>query len=455
MYIVGDTERPARLTLDLPIGWSAAAGLKPTADPNTFTGATELMLDAPVMIGKFFSSDFVAGGIRHKIVIWSPRDAAAFDPKPLVDGIKKIAAEAIKSFGGPAYRNYVFMFRDGGEDGLEHMTSVNFGHDFSRGYDDLFQTIAHEYVHAWNLMDVRPKERVGLQYRFPDPTGVLWWNEGATIMFADYLLRRTGLPAEPATRIGRLETNTTRYLATPGYSLLSAEQASRGDTDPLSMGDNYASTHLQGELLAIMLDLEIQDLTEGRRSIVDVMRSLASKFDYRHGITNADIESSVRSVCGRCNVHNFFTKYIYNAGRIDFDHYLGLMGMRAEVTRAPAVDNDGKPMPDIRLSPMPSETNFRIRITNPNNAWGRAGLHTGDQLLTANGKPVSSWTELRTWLRTLKIGDVGHLKIERNGVPKTIDVPVTGYETTKVHITEIGNATPRQMKLRSAWSEAR
>src|SRR5207253_5693038 len=40
MYVVGEESRSGRLTLDIPAGWSAASGLKPTADPRTFTGST-------------------------------------------------------------------------------------------------------------------------------------------------------------------------------------------------------------------------------------------------------------------------------------------------------------------------------------------------------------------------------------------------------------------------------
>src|SRR5207247_9139336 len=96
MYIVGDSERPARLTIDMPAGWKAASGLEPTTDPRTFAGPTELVLDSPGMIGKFDEWDLTIGRVPHKIVVWSPSDAKPFDAKPLVDGIKKIAAEAIK-----------------------------------------------------------------------------------------------------------------------------------------------------------------------------------------------------------------------------------------------------------------------------------------------------------------------------------------------------------------------
>ena len=456
MYVVGNSSAPSQLTLDMPADWKAASGLESNRDARIFTGSAELMLDAPVMVGKFQEWSFTAGRVPHKIVVWSPPDAPPFNSAPLVDGLKKIAAEAIRTFGAPPYRRYVFLFQNGGEAALEHLTSVNIGHTFSRGMDGLFEEVAHEYFHAWNLMDVRPVERVGLQPTFARPTGVLWWNEGATIMFADYLLRRAGLPAPEPSRVKHLETAMTRYFSSPGYITLSAEQMSRGDSDPASLGDYGGSTHLQGELLSTMLDLAIRDQTDGRHDVADVMTLLSDRFDYRRGITNRDIEQAAVQVCLSCNIHTFFKDHINGAGQIDFNKYLSLMGMRSEVTRSAALGGDGSPSVDLRIGPLQNDVadGFKIRITNPQSAWGKAGLHTGDRLLSVDGTAVSSWPDLRAWLRKLKIGDVGRLEIIHDGVKKMVEVPIAGYDVPTVKISEISAPTPHRLKLRNAWMSA-
>ncbi len=454
MYIVAGYARPARLTLDMPDDWRAASGMAASEDGRSFDAPTELMLDSPLMIGKFDEWDFVARGIPHKIIVGSPAGAKGFDHKLLYEGIEKLVNTPLATFGPAPYRRYAFLYTNGTGGGLEHLTSVNIGHDFSRGSEGLFEQTAHEYFHAWNLMDVRPRERVGLQYKFAPPTTTLWWGEGATIFFADYLLRRAGLHDQEASRPAHLEGAMARYLSSPGYSTLSAEFAIRGDTDPMLMANVFASTHLQGELLAAMLDLMIRDRTNGRRNVADVMRDLARRFDYLRGITNRDIQQAATRVCPSCPIRPFFKDYIYGAKQIDFDSYFSLIGMRAEVTRSPLLGVDGKPSADLRISPLPNQPEFRIRITSPQSAWGRAGLNTGDRLVSVDGKPVSTWTELRNWLRTLKIGDTGHLEIIRNGQKTNVDVPITGYETAKVRLAERDDATPRQKLLREAWAKS-
>src|SRR5688572_7337993 len=452
MYVVGEESRRARLTLVMPVGWKAASGLEPTNDPRIFTGTMELMMDAPVMIGTLTEHDFRAGGVPHKVVFWSPPDGAAFDANAIVGHVRKLSEETISAFGRPPYPRYVFMFQNGGQAALEHLTSANFG--IYPNMEDLLEEVAHEYVHVWNLMDVRPRERIGLKFQFAEPTGVLWWSEGATIMFADLLIRRARLPGESRTRLQRFESMIARYLSSPGYYTKSAEEISRGDSHPLLLGNDSASTHLQGELLSTILDLKIRDVTDGRRTTVDVMRLLAQRFDFHLGIANSDLESAIAEVCD-CDIRPFFREYIYGAKKIDFDHYLGLMGVRAEIGSTPAVNRDGTPAPDLRIGPISTEGGIKLRMINSDSVWARAGLNTGDMLVSINGVGMSTWSDLRRWLQSAKIGDVARVVVVRDGARREVEVPVRGYNIPIVRLIELSSATPKQLRVRNAWNGAK
>ena len=453
MYVVGEENRPARLDLEMPAEWTAASGLEPTNNPRSFTGSTELMLDSPIMIGKLKEWNFDAAGVPHSVIIWSASGKPATDPKPTVDGIKKLVTESIRAFGPPPYPRYAFLLQEGGQSALEHHTSVNIG--ISPRLEDLFEEIAHEYIHVWNLMDVRPKSRVGIRYRFAEPTGVLWWSEGATIMFSDLLIRRAQVPAESRSRIERLQSLMERYFSSPGYSNQSAETVSRGDSHPEILGDNWAGTHLQGELLVAMLDLEIRNETANQRNATDVMRRLAERFDSARGIDNSDIERAVGEVCG-CDKKQFFRDHIYGARVIDFNRYLALIGMRSEVRNIPSADDKGQPFVDLRIVPLSfeGEGDFKVRIMNPESAWAKAGIRTGDTVISADGEKIVTWQDFRGWLRRLKMGDTARLVINRDGQTRTIDVPVSGFDRAVVRISESKDATPKQLLLRNAWLSA-
>jgi len=459
MYVVGATSAPARVTLELPRGWAIASGLDPTKDPQTFAASSvELLLDSPIVIGQFRHWDFAVNGVEHHVVYLAQPNAASFDTVAFITGVQQLVTEAFKIFRKPPYRSYTFLYQDGASGALEHLNSVTIGarsQSLAQGLTGIFDTTAHEYFHTWNLMHVRPVERVGLRYRPAAATGELWWSEGVTIYFSDLLLRRAKLPTFDPTRVAHLETYIAVYLLTPGYSRISAERVSRAAEDPLGLGDDSVSTHLQGNLLGTMLDLMIHEATRGQRSLADVMRTLSDRFTPQRGITGRDIERAVHEVCA-CDAHSFFESYVRGAHPVDFDHYLRMIGLHTHVSWSPALSNDGKPAPDLRIFAFipDGDSTLRLRLTDPASAWGRAGLHTGDHLVSLDGHPVATTTDFRSWLGNLHVGDTARVEVVRDGVVSRSAVLVNGYDRPTVRIDEIADATPEQRKLQTQWLTA-
>ena len=459
MYVVGATLEPARVTLDLPSGWAIASGLDSTKDPKTCSASSvELLLDSPIIVGQFRQWDFAVNGVPHHVIYLPQPNAAAFDTVAFVAGVQKLATEAFKICGKPPYHSYTFLYQDGAYGALEHLNSVTVGatsQSLAQGLGDVFDTTAHEYFHTWNLMHVRPSERVGVRYRPADPTGELWWSEGVTIYFSDLMVRRAQLPVFEPTRVAHLERYLAAYVLTPGYSRYSAETVSRAAEDPLALGDDTASTHLQGNLLGTMLDLMIREATHGQRSLDNVMRTLSGRFTPQRGVTGRDIERAVHEVCA-CNAHTFFESYVRGARPVDFDHYLRMIGMRTQVTWSPALGSDGKPVPDLRVSTFVKDEDPTpiLHLSNPASAWGRAGLHTGDRPVSVDGVAVGTMTDFRSWRETLHIGDTARLEVRRDGVVSQVSVSINGYDRPTVRIVEIADATPEQLRLRAQWLTA-
>ena len=211
----------------------------------------------------------------------------------------------------------MFLLQDGALGALEHPDSLTLGVPSATlaGNPYAFhEQIAHEFVHAWNLMRIHPEESHGMDYRAAKRSAGLWFSEGLSMFYADLLLRRAGLPESTPSRIAHLEELIARYLAEPGNARFSAEQVSRAANDarPGALGDYSASTHLQGELLGAMLDLVIRDATANRRSMDDVMRAMLDRFSGTHGFTGKDIENTVTGLCG-CEVASLFNAYVHGA----------------------------------------------------------------------------------------------------------------------------------------------
>jgi predicted metalloprotease with PDZ domain len=459
LYIVGATLAPSHVTLDLPAEWGVATGMTPTSDSRTFFAPTvDALVDSPMLVGRFRSWSFAIDGVPHRVVYWPSPNATPFDTTALVSGVEAIARQAVALFGRPPYRDYTFIYQDSAYGGLEHRNSVTIGApsaELARGPRFTLSETAHEYLHTWNLMRIRPDEYGDVSYRTQKPVAGLWFSEGLTMHYADLLQRRAGLPTSDSTRLAHLEYLIGRYLGSPGNARFSAEAISRVayNAQPGALGDYSPSVHLVGEVLGNVLDLAIRDATDNRRSMDDVMPLMLERYSGPRGFTGRDVERTVGDVC-RCDVSTVFDRHVRGASSIDFDRYLGLAGLRAEVAWTPAVDSAGRPQLDLRMrafSPGPGEP-LRMIITNPSSTWGRAGLHTNDRLVSIDGKRVSTWPEVRAAVTTARLGDTLRFEVARaTGATDVAKVIMSGYSRPVVRIVERLDATPRQRAVRAGW----
>jgi predicted metalloprotease with PDZ domain len=461
MYMPGNTLAPSHVRLELPVAWDIATGLEPTSDPRVFFApSADILIDSPILVGKLRGWGFLMDGVPHRIVYWPLPDAAPFDTTAFVDAIQRLSHQAIILFGRAPYREYTFLFQDGAFGALEHLNSVTIGApsaSLATNSSDLLEETAHEYIHAWNLMRIRPAERGSVDYRPAGQTRGLWWSEGLSMFYADLLLRRAKLPVHDSTRAAHLQGLIARYLGNAGNTHVSPERSSIAayGAEPGSLGDYFPSVHLQGELVGAMLDLIIRDATKERRSIDDVMRAMMERYSGVRGFGGRDIENTVADVCG-CEVHDFFETHVRGSKPIDFDRYLRLIGMRARVTWGPALDDSGKPQLDLRIwaSEPPGEHGLRLRVNDPANVWARAGLHTGDRLVSVNGAPMSSMTSFRTLIRSLRNGETIRFQVQRPTGPFSTSVVVSGYQRPSVTLEQISGATARQLRMRNRWLAA-
>jgi len=458
MYVVGAELAPSHV--EVVTSWpNISTGLTPTAVPNIFYAPNAYVLvESPILVGRFPTWDFSIDRVPHTIAYWGPPGRPAFDTTRFRHAVERLALAAVTLFGRPAYREYIFQFQDQAFGGLEHPNSVTLGAPsdlLAQNPNATLSETAHEFVHTWNLMRIRPAEYVGVDYKQIQPVPTLWFSEGLTIFYADLLLRRADLPTQDSTRTAHLQTVIAGYVSNPGSSRFSAEQVSRVayNAAPDALGDYSVSVHQLGEALGTMLDLIVRDATNGRRSMDDVMRLMLERSSGPRGFGTADVERAVADVC-TCTVKPFFDAHIRGAQAINFNRHLALVGLRADTTSEP-VARDGQPQADVRLwawNP-PGDSLLSLLVNNPRTVWGKAGLHSGDRVLSINGSSVRTWGGFRQVLGRARIGDVVHLVVQgrREREPRTVSITVTGYERPVVRITEIADATEKQKRLREAW----
>jgi predicted metalloprotease with PDZ domain len=460
LYVVGGEHAPVTVSVEVPRTWTIVTGLH-AAGPGTYSasGAEELV-DSPMLVGLIRSWRFDVKGIAHHIAFLGRPAGTPFDTTLFVSNIERIAHETVGMFKRMPYREYHFLFEDGAFGGLEHTNSVSIGtqsSNLARNPNSYLEQIAHEFFHTWNEVQVRPMSWIGVRHLSPAPTGELWWSEGVTLYFADLVLRRAELHTQDSTRVAHLERYIANYLANPSHGMVSPEATSRAFNQPPEVtGDFTPSMFTQGELIGAMLDLVIRDASNGRRSLDDVMRTMASRFTLERGFTGADVERAVGEACA-CDVQPFFAQYVRSAGALDFDRWLALIGMRTAVSWAPARVTDGGTAADTRVSAnsYAGDSLLHLKIWFPGTLWGRAGLHSGDRILALNDVSIRDASQFRAVLAQMRIGDRLHVSVLRDGVRLDRTIDVVGYERPTVRIEPRADATAAQRSLFAQWSAGR
>jgi predicted metalloprotease with PDZ domain len=341
---------------------------------------------------------------------------------------------------------------------LEHGNETTLGapsKDLAKDISSYYLDIAHEYFHAWNLVRIKPKGYGQVGYHKAPTSKELWWSEGATMYYADLLVRRAGLMNDSLSREKHLKEMLENYYSLPGNYKLSPEMVSLSEYgNRLLLGNYAASTHNQGEVLATLLDILIRSKTQGKKRLDDVFVKMNEQYAGTGGFTADDIERLVHETCG-CDVHTFFMDHIKGDKTLPVARYLSLLGLDMKLDWEKVRTGNNGLAPDLRIYPYMDGAAVRIAISDPESSWSKAGLKTGDQVLGINGQRITSTREFFNLLRILQAG--GNVSFEIVSSPGTTikKIPVTGYKRPVVSIRH-SSTTPGAVKLlREQWIKGR
>ncbi len=273
--------------------WRVATGLSSIkTDKQGFGlyGAPDYdaLADCPVEMGEFWSGEFLACGVKHRLVVAGAMPS--FDSARLLKDTQKICEthlqfwhqEGLNSSKNLAsktpFSSYVFLLNavDDSYGGLEHRNSTALiaarkdlprvgDSKTSEGYITLLGLISHEYFHTWNVKRLRPVEFTRYDYTQENYTHLLWFFEGFTSYYDDLLLRRSGL-IDDVGYFKLLTKTMNQVFQTPGRLVQSVAQASmdawvkyyRQDENTPNATVSY---YTKGALVAACLDLSLRQST--------------------------------------------------------------------------------------------------------------------------------------------------------------------------------------------------
>jgi predicted metalloprotease with PDZ domain len=350
LYIKGQLNIPVSVSLSFSKAWkNIATGLDAvTNKTNEFTATDfDILYDCPILIGNLKElPSFKVKGIEHRFIGYRMND---FDSLIFMNNLKKIVEAGAAIIGDIPYTRYTFIGIGPGRGGIEHLNNTTISFD-GKGLNNAglmsrtMNFIAHEYFHHYNVKRIRPFELGPFDYDNGNRTNQLWISEGLTVYYEYLVVKRAGL-VDAATLLGNFSANLNAVENNPGRLFQSLQQASYSTwaDGPFGTGGNEPgrtiSYYDKGPLVGLILDMEIRNATQNKRSLDDVMQLLYQKYykEAQRGFTEAEFQSACEQIAGTGLTKLF--EYVYTTKEIDYAKYLAYAGLKIE--KQPI---DGKPV---------------------------------------------------------------------------------------------------------------
>jgi len=468
-YALGLEGRAAEVKFDVPPNWKAATQLRPSGEKNTFTAPNlQYLMDSPISWGTQQLRSWTEG--EQTIELAMLTDAPKADVDAYQKKVQKIVQEEKAIFGELPpfdFSRYTFIadyLPQSTGDGMEHRNSTSLTSTRPiTGEESIpnLSTVAHEFIHAWNVERIRPKDLEPFDFQRANMSDALWFAEGFTEYYGRLVLRRTKL-IEDEDFFNDISGWVNTRQNSPGARYASAVDMSRQATfidaaasnDPTNKANTIISYYTQGAGIALVLDLQLR---EHHRSNLDkYMQALWKQFGKQENYAPANPYTlkDLQRVLGEVSkdttfAGRFFRQYVYGRDQPRFAEALLPAGLAVVPTRALGAalprqvefDDDGRCI-------------VAVNSTIGSGLY-KAGIDRGDQIMVLDGKEIKSSNELDAVMRKHSPSDLVLVKIRtRGGVEKTVQLVLT--EDPNVQVQAVENVEkmtlgPKQKELREAW----
>jgi predicted metalloprotease with PDZ domain len=462
MFVGGYPDIPHRLIVEPAPSWhQVTTGLEQVAgEKDTFLAPDyDTLIDCPVEIGTHQVSEFIVGGVPHRVALCGRGN---HDPARICADLQKIVERAFEVFGHIPYSHYTFLIHltaDGGS-GLEHANSTllqvhRWTFKPEESYRRFLELAAHEYFHVWNVKRLRPEGLGPFDYSRENYTRQLWVSEGFTDYYAEQILRRAGFLTAEQYLEGL--TKAIRDLQEiPGRLVESVAEASfdawiKFYRQDQNFPNKSVSYYLKGGLIGLLLDLEIRKRAEGR-CLDDVLRHLYARYWRKlgRGFSEGEFRAACEKIAGG-SLEEFFADYCYGTREMDFARCLEYAGLKF---RQPATADEKPQKAYLGISAKTVEGRLMIVGVTRGSPAFEQGLNLNDEIIAAGGFRMNQ--ELLTARITeLAPGTKIDLLVARDGQLLMLPTVLGAQEPQDYGIERVADPTPGQKRIYEQWLRAK
>lgn len=434
--------------------WTIATGLPLVKNqPNTFFASDfDILYDSPLLVGPLESlPKFEVKGVPHYFVGYQMGE---FDRVKFVADLKKIVETAADLIGHIPYKDYTFIAIGPGQGGIEHLnsTTISFngaGLNSAAGRHQLYNFIAHEYFHHYNVKRIRPIELGPFDYKKGSRTNMLWVSEGLSVYYEYLVVKRAGLMTDEDLFKG-FTSNILAYESKPGRHYQSLVQASYNtwSDGPFGRTDDEVNRTIsyydKGPVVGMLLDFKIRQATGNKKSLDDLMRTLYYDHDQKlkSGFTETELWQEAEKIAGTSLSE--LREYTTTTKELDYQKYLGYAGLQ--------IDTATKVLPN-------GYSGLRARLRNDSlmvnavdyqsPAW-TAGVRSRDVILKIADRAATAQS-LADLEKKGKEGEVYELEILQKGVVKKVKVILSKNANRSFLISKVEHPTPLQREILNSW----
>ena len=450
MYPVEGRHSPVEVSFtSLPAGWHIATALSSSED-GFAAPDYDHMVDAPVELGTFQESDFDEAGGHYRVIIDS--DPSAYDMPKLVAMLRRLVTSATLWMDDRPFQTYLFFyhFRPGGPgNGMEHAngTAIDLGLEtLASNPQALIGLTAHEFFHLWNVKRIRPQSLEPVDYTKENYTRALWFSEGATTTAANIILLRAGLLDETrylkglAAEIGELEGR-------PAHLNQSVEESSLDawleKYDYYRLPTRSISYYNKGNLLGVLLDLQVREATHDAASIRDVFHWMNENYAHKgQFFPDSDGVRRAAEAVSHADLGWFFRKYVAGTDQIPWDDFFKSVGLHLS-QRVINIADVGF------VATRNFDSALVVSAVTPGSAAEFAGLAVGDSILEINGQKSDRGFSGRS--ADVHPGDTLRLRIHNAAGERELHWKLGSRQEIELELTDLDKITPEQRARRAAW----
>jgi predicted metalloprotease with PDZ domain len=282
--------------------------------------------------------------------------------------------------------------------------------------EQLKDVVSHEFFHIVTPLSIHSKEIQNFDYNNPKMSEHLWMYEGVTEYFANLFQINQGLISEKEfykRMSGKIANASTMDDRIP-FTKMSTNVL----TNPYK--EQYLNVYEKGALIALCIDIEIREKSNGKRGILDLMKQLSKEYGTEKAFDDNALFSKITALTYP-ELGDFLSTYVSGTTPIPYNDYFSKMGVKSAMISTPGNIFITEQAPLITIDPSTKEIIF-IPHAPLNTFLKNVGIQGGDILISINDTTynLDNVNDLIMWSTSLKENEAVHFTIKREGIEKKL-----------------------------------